>query len=82
MDELRQRLQEAEHSWMECKEDSIRFTGRLNTAEREVIACKRFFFRSFLFFVRPFSFHRALTWHYLSRDLAKWAANIPGPREP
>lgn len=35
MDELRRRLQEAEHSWMQCKEDCIRFTERLNNAERE-----------------------------------------------
>ncbi|PFX15142.1 Serologically defined colon cancer antigen 8 [Stylophora pistillata] len=35
MDELRRRLQEAEHSWMECKEDCIRFTERLNNADRE-----------------------------------------------
>lgn len=35
MDELRRRLQEAEHSWMECKEDCIRLTERLNNADRE-----------------------------------------------
>ena len=57
MDELRWRLQEVEHSWMECK-------------EREISACKPLF--SFVF----------LTWHYLSRDLAEWVANILAPREP
>ena len=36
MGELRWSLQEVEHSWMECKEDCIRFTERINTAEREV----------------------------------------------
>ena len=40
------------------------------------------FFQSFLFFIPPFTFHRALTWHYLSRDLAEWVANILAPREP
>ncbi|KAM7443717.1 centrosome cycle [Porites harrisoni] len=35
MDTLRRRLQEAEKGWMESKEDCIRFTERLNLAERE-----------------------------------------------
>ena len=78
MDELRRRLQEAEHSWMECKEDSIRFTGRLNIAEREVSAYKCFFLSIVSFLRSPVY----LSSHYLSRDLTKWAANIPGPREP
>lgn len=51
MDELRRRLQEAEHSWMQCKEDCIRFTERLNNAEREVSVYQRFFsFSRFFFF--------------------------------
>ena len=36
MDTLRRRLQEAEKGWMESKEDCIRFTERLNLADREV----------------------------------------------
>ena len=54
MDELRWSLQEVEHSWMECKEDCIRFTERINTAEREVSAYKRLFSfsRFFSLFVR------------------------------
>ena len=40
------------------------------------------FFQSFLFFIPPFTFHRAPTCHYLSRDLAEWVANILAPREP
>ncbi|KAL9953421.1 hypothetical protein ACROYT_G040840 [Oculina patagonica] len=36
MEGLRRRLQEAERCWMECKEDCIRLTERLNNAEREV----------------------------------------------
>ena len=40
MEGLRRRLQEAEHCWMECKEDCIRLTERLNNAEREVGSIK------------------------------------------
>ena len=39
-------------------------------------------FQSFLFFIPPFTFHRAPTCNYLSRDLAEWVANILAPREP